>query len=266
MTRQNPGDPAGRPITRATRANPDETRRFADLGLEILRVGVGKLLNPVRKLTRPKGRVPGFMGMNTICWKPGSTLLALVASLSPETVSLVPPLDDQDLLTKRKRVSEELRLLLQIGAVKRKNNSPIGASSIVRAKRKKWNPTPTLKISKPRSAKRRVSSGFARVARVMGRPAGSPGFCRVIAPSGLLTNPNRSSYRVGRVPVRPAGPVRILRWVSKLLLLSFFLASPLLLAQTITPLQTSVCAEADRVALLGFKARILKDATDILSS
>lgn len=32
-----------------------------------------------------------------------------------------PPLDDQDLLTKRKRVSEELRLLLQIGAVKRKN-------------------------------------------------------------------------------------------------------------------------------------------------
>ncbi|KAG6739626.1 hypothetical protein POTOM_057228 [Populus tomentosa] len=59
---------------------------------------------------------------------------------------------------------------------------------------------------------------------------------------------------------------RILRWVSKLLLLSFFLASPLSLAQTITPLQTSVCAEADRVALLGFKARILKDATDILSS
>ena len=41
MTRQNPGDPAGRPITLETRANPDETRRFADLGLEILRVGVG---------------------------------------------------------------------------------------------------------------------------------------------------------------------------------------------------------------------------------
>jgi len=37
-------------------------------------------------------------------------------------VSLVrPPLDDQDLLTKRKRVSEELRLLIQIGAIKRKN-------------------------------------------------------------------------------------------------------------------------------------------------
>lgn len=54
--------------------------------------------------------------------KPRSIILAPVASLSPETVSLVrPPLDDQDLLTKRKRVSEELRLLLQIGAVKRKN-------------------------------------------------------------------------------------------------------------------------------------------------
>ena len=37
-------------------------------------------------------------------------------------MSLVrPPLDDQDLLTKRKRVSEELRLLIQIGAIKRKN-------------------------------------------------------------------------------------------------------------------------------------------------
>jgi hypothetical protein len=54
--------------------------------------------------------------------KPRSTVLAPVASLSPEIVSLVhPPLDDQDLLTKRKRVSEELRLLLQIGAIKRKN-------------------------------------------------------------------------------------------------------------------------------------------------
>ena len=49
-------------------------------------------------------------GMNTTCWKPRSTVLAPVASLSPKTMSLVcPPLDDQDLLTKRKRVSEELR-------------------------------------------------------------------------------------------------------------------------------------------------------------
>jgi len=61
-------------------------------------------------------------GMNTTCWKPRSTVLAPVASLSPKTVSLVRhPLDDQDLLTKRKRVSEELRSLLQIGAIKRKN-------------------------------------------------------------------------------------------------------------------------------------------------
>jgi len=43
-------------------------------------------------------------------------------SLSPKIVSLVrPPLDDQDLLTKRKRVSKELRLLLQIRVIKRKN-------------------------------------------------------------------------------------------------------------------------------------------------
>uniref|UniRef100_A0A2K2BMP9 Uncharacterized protein n=1 Tax=Populus trichocarpa TaxID=3694 RepID=A0A2K2BMP9_POPTR len=60
--------------------------------------------------------------MNTTCWNPRSTVLAPVASLSLKTVSLVrPPLDDQDLLTKRKRVSEELRLLIQIGAIKRKN-------------------------------------------------------------------------------------------------------------------------------------------------
>uniref|UniRef100_A0A6N2LLE8 Leucine-rich repeat-containing N-terminal plant-type domain-containing protein n=1 Tax=Salix viminalis TaxID=40686 RepID=A0A6N2LLE8_SALVM len=62
--------------------------------------------------------------------------------------------------------------------------------------------------------------------------------------------------------------MQILSWVSKFLLLSLFLdvVSPLSLAQTITPLQTSVCSEADRVALLGFKERILKDTTDILSS
>jgi hypothetical protein len=30
----------------------------------------------------------------------------------------------------------------------------------------------------------------------MGRPAGSTGFCRVVAPAGLLTNPDRSSHRV----------------------------------------------------------------------
>jgi hypothetical protein len=59
---------------------------------------------------------------------------------------------------------------------------------------------------KPHLKKNRVSSGFSRVARVMGRPVGSPGFCQVVAPAGLLTNPNRSSHRV---PGRPDGPVRV---------------------------------------------------------
>jgi len=51
-----------------------------------------------------------------------------------------------------------------------------------------------------------LSPGLARVSRVMGRPAGSTGFCRVIVLAGLLLNPNRSSHRVDRVPGRPAGP------------------------------------------------------------
>jgi hypothetical protein len=46
---------------------------------------------------------------------------------------------------------------------------------------------------KPHLKKNRVSSGFSWV---MDRPAGSPGFCRVVAPAGLLTNPNRFSLRV----------------------------------------------------------------------
>jgi hypothetical protein len=54
--------------------------------------------------------------------------------------------------------------------------------------------------------KNRVSSGFARVAWVMGRPAGSPGFDRAVAPTGLLVNPDRFSHWVNRVPGRPAGP------------------------------------------------------------
>jgi hypothetical protein len=62
---------------------------------------------------------------------------------------------------------------------------------------------------KPHLKKNRVSSGFSQVARVMGRPVGSPGFCQVVAPAGLLTNPNRSSHRVDRVPGRPDGPVRV---------------------------------------------------------
>jgi len=61
-------------------------------------------------------------GMNTTCWSPeAQSLLMLPLSLLKLWVWSAPPLDDQDLLTKRKQVSEELRLLLQIGAVKRKN-------------------------------------------------------------------------------------------------------------------------------------------------
>jgi hypothetical protein len=39
-----------------------------------------------------------------------------------------------------------------------------------------------------------LSPGLARVSRVMGRPAGSTGFCRVIVLAGLLLNPNRSNH------------------------------------------------------------------------
>jgi hypothetical protein len=51
-----------------------------------------------------------------------------------------------------------------------------------------------------------VSSGFARVTRVMDRHAGSPGFGLAITPANLLLNPDRSSYRVDWVSGRPAGP------------------------------------------------------------
>ena len=57
--------------------------------------------------------------------------------------------------------------------------------------------------------KNRVSSGFARVARVMGRPAGSPEFDRAVAPAGLLVNPDQSSHRIDQVPGRPAGSGRV---------------------------------------------------------
>jgi hypothetical protein len=36
-----------------------------------------------------------------------------------------------------------------------------------------------------------------------GSTTGSTGFCRVIAPDGFLTNPNRSSNRVLGQPTRP---------------------------------------------------------------
>jgi hypothetical protein len=48
--------------------------------------------------------------------------------------------------------------------------------------------------------KKRVSSGFARV---MGRPARSPGFDRAVALAGLLVNPDRSNHQVN--PLGRAG-------------------------------------------------------------
>jgi hypothetical protein len=41
--------------------------------------------------------------------------------------------------------------------------------------------------------KNQVSSEFVQV---ISQPAGSIGFCRVVAPAGLVTNPDRSSHRV----------------------------------------------------------------------
>ena len=55
------------------------------------------------------------------------------------------------------------------------------------------------RVSNPtfeKKKKNRVSSGFARVTQVPGRPAGSPGFGRAVATAGLLLNPDRSSHRV----------------------------------------------------------------------
>jgi len=67
-------------------------------------------------------------------------------------------------------------------------------------------PRSTQKPHLKRKKKHRVLSGFARV---MGRPARSTGFCRVVAPACFLTNPDRSNHRVDRVPGHPAGPVRV---------------------------------------------------------
>ena len=51
-------------------------------------------------------------------------------------------------------------------------------------------------IWKKKKKKNRVSSGFAQVTWVPGRPAGSPGFGRAVSTAGLLLNPDRSSHRV----------------------------------------------------------------------
>ena len=59
--------------------------------------------------------------------------------------------------------------------------------------------------------------------------------------------------------------MQILIWVFKVLLIWSLGVFPLSLAQTIS--QTpAVCSNADRAALLGFKAKILKDTTNSLSS
>jgi hypothetical protein len=74
---------------------------------------------------------------------------------------------------------------------------------------KNGNPTPILKISKPRSNSK--TPGLARVARVPGWPARSTEFRRANSPTGFYLNPDRSQTRVGRVLGRPAGPVRVLK-------------------------------------------------------
>ena len=56
-----------------------------------------------------------------------------------------------------------------------------------------------------------VSSGFYRVARVPGQPGGSTGFHRANSRAGFCLHPDRSQVRVGLVPGRPAGPVRVLK-------------------------------------------------------
>ena len=50
------------------------------------------------------------------------------------------------------------------------------------------------------------TSGLVRVRPGRLGHGESTGFCRVVVPAGLLTNPNRSSYRI---PGQHAGPVRV---------------------------------------------------------
>ena len=57
----------------------------------------------------------------------------------------------------------------------------------------------------------RVSPRFGRVDRVLGWPAGSTWFPRANSWAGFCLNPDWSQARVGQVPGRPAGPVRVLK-------------------------------------------------------
>ena len=75
----------------------------------------------------------------------------------------------------------------------------------------RWQKTTSFNDSENKKKIDRVSPGFGRVDRVLGRPAGSTGFPRVNSRAGFCLNPDRSQARVGRVPGRSAGPVRVLK-------------------------------------------------------
>ncbi|MCE3216957.1 hypothetical protein HAX54_009681 [Datura stramonium] len=63
--------------------------------------------------------------------------------------------------------------------------------------------------------------------------------------------------------------MKFLMWVFKIvfiLTLFHLFSSSLSLGQEPEAAPVPICAEADRLALLGFKAKILKDTTDFLSS
>jgi len=65
----------------------------------------------------------------------------------------------------------------------------------------RWQKTTSFNDSENKKKIDRVSPGFGRVDRVS-RANSRAGFC---------LNPDRSQARVGRVPGRPAGPVRVLK-------------------------------------------------------
>jgi hypothetical protein len=68
----------------------------------------------------------------------------------------------------------------------------------------------------------RVSSGFTRIGRVPGRPAGSTGFRRANSQTGFYLHPDRFQARVGRVAGRPVGPIRVSKHWSLVTMFIFF--------------------------------------------